>query len=61
MTTLKQAAQWCGGKVLPEYENVAFCGAENDSRSILPGQLFVALRAARDGHDFIGKAMQAGP
>ena len=60
MTTLKQAAQWCGGKVLPEYENVAFCGAENDSRSILPGQLFVALRAARDGHDFIGKAMQAG-
>lgn len=60
MITLKQAAQWCGGKVLPEYENVAFLGAENDSRSILPGQLFVALRAARDGHDFIGKAMEAG-
>ena len=53
MITLKQAAAWCGGKVLPEYENVAFHGAENDSRKILPGQLFVALKAARDGHDFI--------
>ena len=60
MITLKQAAAWCGGAVLPEYENVAFSGAENDSRKILPGQLFVALKAARDGHDFIGKAMEAG-
>lgn len=60
MITLKQAALWCGGTVLPEYEAVAFSGAENDSRKILPGQLFVALKAARDGHDFIGKAMEAG-
>lgn len=60
MITLQQAAAWCGGRVLPEYEGVAFQGAENDSRQIRPGQLFVALRAARDGHDFIGKAMEAG-
>ncbi|MBQ1371639.1 MAG: UDP-N-acetylmuramoyl-tripeptide--D-alanyl-D-alanine ligase [Oscillospiraceae bacterium] len=60
MITLKQAAQWCGGSVLPEYESVCFFGAENDSRAIRPGQLFVALRAARDGHDFIPNAMQAG-
>jgi UDP-N-acetylmuramoyl-tripeptide--D-alanyl-D-alanine ligase len=60
MVTLKQAALWCGGTVLPEYENIAFRGAENDSRKILPGQLFVALKAARDGHDFIGKALEAG-
>ena len=60
MLTLKQAAAWCCGKVLPEYEAVAFQGAENDSRKIQPGQLFVALKAARDGHDFIGKAMEAG-
>ena len=60
MLTLKQAAQWCGGTVLKEYENVAFQGAENDSRKIQAGQLFVALKAARDGHDFIGKAMEAG-
>ena len=60
MITLKQAAAWCGGRVLPEYEHVAFEGAENDSRCIRPGQLFVALKAARDGHDFIGKAMENG-
>ena len=60
MITLKQAAAWCKGSVLPEYENVSFEGAENDSRQIRRGQLFVALQAARDGHDFIGKAMEAG-
>ena len=60
MITLKQAAAWCGGAVLPEYETVAFSGVENDSRNMKPGQLFVALKAARDGHDFIGNAMAAG-
>ncbi len=60
MITLKEAAAWCKGSVLPEYENVSFEGAENDSRQIRRGQLFVALQAARDGHDFIGKAMEAG-
>ena len=60
MITLKQAAAWCGGTVLPEFENIAFQGVENDSRKILRGQLFVALKAARDGHDFIGKALEAG-
>ena len=60
MITLKQAAEWCGGTVLPEYENVAFEGARADSRLIRPGQLFVALRGARDGHDFIPGAMEKG-
>ena len=60
MITLKQAAAWCGGSVLPEYEMIAFSGAENDSRKVQPGQLFAALKAARDGHDFIGKAIEAG-
>ena len=60
MITLKQAAAWAKGSVLPEYETVAFEGAENDSRVIQPGQLFVALKAARDGHDYIGKALEAG-
>ena len=60
MITLRTAAAWCGGTVLPEYEALAFEGADNDSRSIQPGQLFVALRAERDGHYFIGKAMAAG-
>lgn len=60
MITLKQAALWCGGTVLPEFADVAFFGADNDSRTIEPDQLFVALRAERDGHDFIANARQAG-
>lgn len=60
MITLKQAAAWADGSVLPENETICFEGAENDSRVIQPGQLFVALRANRDGHDFIGKALEAG-
>ena len=35
-------------------------GASIDSRSLLPGQLFVPIVAARDGHGFIGAAVDAG-
>lgn len=58
--TLKQAAAWCGGWVDPKYEDVEFLGAGNDTRLIQPGQLFVALQGARDGHDFIPQAMGKG-
>jgi len=58
--TLAQAAAWCGGKVEPKYADVTFLGAGNDSRNILPGQLFVALQGARDGHDFIPMALERG-
>ena len=58
--TLQQAAQWCGGAVDPKYAQVSFLGANNDSREIQPGQLFVALSGNRDGHAFIPMAMQAG-
>jgi len=58
--TLQQAAQWCGGKIDPKYANVVFVGASNDSRSIQPGQLFVAIKGERDGHDFIPKAVENG-
>ncbi len=58
--TLKQAAQWCGGHVEPKYEEVTFVGANIDSRKLEPGQLFVAVVAARDGHDFIPGAMEKG-
>ena len=58
--TLKQAAQWCGGWVDPKYENVEFFGANNDTRLIQPGQLFIVLQGARDGHDFIPQAMEKG-
>ena len=58
--TLKQAAAWCGGTVDVQYENVYFCGASNDTRTINPGELFIALEGARDGHEFIPKAMENG-
>ena len=58
--TLKQAAAWCGGRIDPKFENVTFLGANNDSRNIQPGQLFLALTGARDGHDFIPMALEKG-
>lgn len=58
--TLQQAAQWCGGKIDPKYSDVTFCGANNDTRKLEAGQLFVALQGARDGHDFIPAALEKG-
>ncbi len=58
--TLGQAAAWCGGKVAEKYAQVTFDGANNDTRKLQPGQLFVVLKAQRDGHDFIPNAMEKG-
>ena len=58
--TLRQAAAWCGGRIDEKYADVEFFGANNDSRKITKGQLFVALQGARDGHDFVEKAMENG-
>src|SRR2546423_10782096 len=35
-------------------------GATIDSRAVRGGELFVPVAAARDGHDFIASALQAG-
>ena len=58
--TLAQAAAWCGGQVEEKYGQIAFLGATNDTRRLLPGQLFVVLKAERDGHAFIPNAMEKG-
>ena len=58
--TLRQAAQWCGGQIDDRFADVTFFGANNDSRAVEPGQLFVALQGQRDGHDFIPMAMERG-
>ena len=58
--TLKQAAAWCGGHVEDKYADIEFLGASNDTRTLKPGQLFIVLQGARDGHDFIGAAMEKG-
>ncbi len=58
--TLRQAAAWCGGHVEEKYEDICFLGANMDSRKLEPGQLFVALEAERDGHAYIGAALEKG-
>ena len=58
--TLRQAAKWCGGTVEEKYADVEFFGANNDTRILQPGQLFIVLQGARDGHDFIPNAMEKG-
>ena len=35
-------------------------GVSIDTRTLQPGDLFVALKAARDGHDFVAQALAAG-
>ena len=58
--TLAQAAAMCGGKIDEKYAQVTFLGANNDTRVLQPGQLFVALQGVRDGHDFVSAAMEKG-
>ncbi len=58
--TLRQAAAWCGGTVEEKYADVEFLGANNDTRVLQPGQLFIVLQGVRDGHDFIPNAMEKG-
>ena len=58
--TLQQAAQWCGGRIDPKYKDVTFLGANMDTRKITEGQLFIALKGERDGHDYIPAAFEKG-
>ena len=58
--TLREAAQWCGGRVEEKYADRTFFGASNDSRKIQPGELFVVLKGERDVHDYIPAAMERG-
>ena len=53
-----EAARAVGGRLLgPDIE---FEGASFDTRSLVPGQLFVPVVAERNGHEFIGDAYAAG-
>ncbi|WP_372623439.1 UDP-N-acetylmuramoyl-tripeptide--D-alanyl-D-alanine ligase [Falsiroseomonas sp.] len=46
-----------GGTLAAE---IAATGVSIDTRSLQPGDLFVALRDARDGHDFVAEALARG-
>ncbi|CUH76079.1 UDP-N-acetylmuramoyl-tripeptide--D-alanyl-D-alanine ligase [Tropicibacter naphthalenivorans] len=55
--TSAEAAEATGGRALAPFE---VSGVSIDTRTIQPGDLFVALKAARDGHDFVAQALAAG-
>ena len=50
-TLLSLIAHWAGGEI--HGDDVAIDAISNDTRSLGPGSLYVALRGERfDGHDF---------
>ncbi len=53
-----EAAAAIGGRLVGP--DVEITGAAFDSRSLRPGDLFVPIVAARDGHDFVADAIAAG-
>lgn len=55
--TAAEAAEAAGGEARGDW---AVTGIGIDSRNVAPGELFVALRAARDGHEFVAAALAAG-
>jgi len=58
--TLADIAAATGGQVLGGDPGLPVTSYSVDSRTISPGALFVALRAERDGHDFVGDALDRG-
>lgn len=55
--TSDDAARATGGRVTAPWNAT---GVSIDTRTLAPGDLFVALKAARDGHDFVSQALEAG-
>ncbi|TKW63621.1 MAG: UDP-N-acetylmuramoyl-tripeptide--D-alanyl-D-alanine ligase [Paracoccus denitrificans] len=55
--TSDDAAAATGGRVTRDWQAD---GVSIDTRTIQPGDLFVALQAARDGHDFVAQALEKG-
>ncbi|WP_209597797.1 UDP-N-acetylmuramoyl-tripeptide--D-alanyl-D-alanine ligase [Ruegeria sp. HKCCSP351] len=55
--TASEAAQATGGRVTADW---AADGVSIDTRTLQPGDLFVALKAARDGHEFVAQALEKG-
>ncbi|WP_223422908.1 UDP-N-acetylmuramoyl-tripeptide--D-alanyl-D-alanine ligase [Tateyamaria pelophila] len=55
--TAAEAAEATGGQTTGDWTAT---GVSIDTRTLEPGDLFVALQAARDGHDFVAQALAAG-
>jgi len=48
------------GRLLGEAAPAVFPGASIDTRTLAAGELFVALQAERDGHDYVAQAFSRG-
>jgi len=60
-TTLGDLARATAGKLTPpEASNVFVTGVSTDTRELYPGDVFFALIADRNGHNFIEEAVKAG-
>jgi UDP-N-acetylmuramoyl-tripeptide--D-alanyl-D-alanine ligase len=55
--TAAEAAAATGGRATGDW---AALGVSIDTRTLRPGDLFVALHAARDGHEFVAQALAKG-
>lgn len=56
--TISQVAQWLES---PLQNEIMITGVSTDTRSIVPGNLFIALRGPNhDGHDHVAKALKQG-
>jgi UDP-N-acetylmuramoyl-tripeptide--D-alanyl-D-alanine ligase len=55
--TAADAARATGGRASAEWQAA---GVSIDTRTLAPGDLFVALKDARDGHDFVAQALEKG-
>ncbi|HCT33709.1 MAG TPA: UDP-N-acetylmuramoyl-tripeptide--D-alanyl-D-alanine ligase, partial [Sulfitobacter sp.] len=55
--TAKEAESATGGRAIGDWT----CdGVSIDTRTLAPGDLFVALKDVRDGHDFVAMALEKG-
>ena len=55
--TAAEAAEATKGRATTDWQ---VNGVSIDTRTLQPGDLFVALKAARDGHDFVAQALEKG-
>ena len=58
--TIKDVCKATGGKFLGGNPAAAVSGVSTNSRELGPGDLFFALVAKRDGHEFVADAFNAG-
>jgi UDP-N-acetylmuramoyl-tripeptide--D-alanyl-D-alanine ligase len=59
--TLGDMAKATGGRLIGSHPGPECCGVSIDSRTIAPGQLFVAIEGPHfDGHDFVAQALAQG-